>query len=89
MTFEGQDMDLIISKLADEIERRGLAPAGQPDASPYLTVKEAAAYLRTTPQRIYELTCAKRLPKVKDGGRVLIRRRDLHAWLGDNAGAAA
>jgi excisionase family DNA binding protein len=48
----------------------------------FLTVAEAAELLRCEPQRIYELTSDGRLPKVKDGGRVLIRRRDVDVYLG-------
>ena len=53
------------------------------DAAPdaYLSVDEAAAVLRAQPQRIYDLISARRLRRVKDGRRVLIRRADLDAYL--------
>lgn len=50
-------------------------------ASPYLTVGEAAAYLRCSPQRIYDLCCARKLTPHKDGSRSLFRRDDLDAVL--------
>jgi excisionase family DNA binding protein len=49
--------------------------------SPYLTVREAATYIRASPQRIYDLLSSRRLPKYKDGRRVLIRRSDLDQYL--------
>ena len=52
-----------------------------PEASPYLTVTEAAAYLRSRRQRVYDLLSSRRLPRIKDGSRVLIRRADLDAYL--------
>jgi excisionase family DNA binding protein len=47
-----------------------------------LTVGEAAAYLRCEKQRVYDLTSQGRLPHVKDGARVLIRRAELLAYVG-------
>jgi excisionase family DNA binding protein len=52
-------------------------PARQP--SPYLSVDEAAVYLRCTKQRVYDLVSAGRLPRHKDGARLLLRRSDLDA----------
>jgi excisionase family DNA binding protein len=49
------------------------------DESPYLTVTEAASYLRCSPQRIYDLLSARRLTRHKDGRRVLVARADLDA----------
>jgi excisionase family DNA binding protein len=57
----------------------------QAPAAPYLTVAEAAEYLRATPKRIYDLTGQRRLPFVKDGTRTLLRRADLDAYLADSA----
>jgi len=45
--------------------------------SPYLTVVEAAEYLRCRPQRIYDLLSSRRLSKRKDGSRVLVERTEL------------
>jgi len=53
----------------------------RPERSPYLTVAEAAVYLQASRQRVYDLLCSRRLPKYKDGARVLIRRADLDAHL--------
>jgi excisionase family DNA binding protein len=58
-------------------------PAPEPqDPSPFLTVAEAAVYLRASRQRVYDLLSSRRLPRHRDGARVLIRRADLDAYLG-------
>jgi excisionase family DNA binding protein len=48
---------------------------------PYLTVAEAAAYLRAKPQRVYDLLSARQLSRHKDGRRVLISRAELDNYL--------
>jgi excisionase family DNA binding protein len=53
-----------------------------PDPSPYLTVAEAAAYLRASRQRVYDLLSSRRVPRHRDGARVLISRAELDAYLG-------
>jgi excisionase family DNA binding protein len=58
-----------------------LQPMESPVESPFLTVREAASYIRARPQRIYDLLSSGRLPKHKDGVRVLIRRADLDTHL--------
>lgn len=59
-----------------------------PESSPYLTVAEAAVYLRSSRQRVYDLVSSRRLPRHKDGSRVLIRRSDLVAYLNHPADRA-
>jgi excisionase family DNA binding protein len=54
-----------------------------PPPSPYMTVPEAAEYLRCSRQRVDDLLSAGRLERVKDGGRTLVRRRDVERWLGE------
>lgn len=49
--------------------------------SPYLSVEEAAEYLRCKPKRIYDLTSQRRLSAVRDGSRLLLRRVDLNSYL--------
>jgi excisionase family DNA binding protein len=51
------------------------------EATPYLTVDEAADYLRCKPKRVYDLCSQRRIPFVKDGSRTLLRRADLDAHL--------
>jgi excisionase family DNA binding protein len=50
-------------------------------SSPYLNVEQAASYIAAPKQRIYDLLSAGRIPKHKDGRRVLIRRDHLDAYL--------
>lgn len=49
--------------------------------SPYLTIDEAAAYLRCRRQRIDDLLSQRRLSRIKDGARTLISRAELEAYL--------
>lgn len=70
-----------LSALAALLARHLPEPAPR-DPSPFLTVAEAAAYLRASRQRVYDLLSSRRLPKYRDGARVLIRRADLDAYLG-------
>jgi excisionase family DNA binding protein len=58
---------LVIDQIAIDAER----------SSPYLTVREAAEFLRCTRQRIYDLLSSRRLTRFKDGTRVLIAREEL------------
>jgi excisionase family DNA binding protein len=55
--------------------RRGLRE------SPYLTIDEAAVYLRCRRQRIDDLLSQRRLSRIKDGARTLISRAELEAYL--------
>lgn len=52
-----------------------------PTVSPYLTVDEAAQYLRCSRQRVYDLLSSRRLTKLKDGSRVLLRRDELDEYV--------
>jgi excisionase family DNA binding protein len=66
--------------VAGEIERLvRVAPA---QTSPYWTVAEGAEYLRCTRQRIYDLLTARRLTRVKEGRRTLLRRAEVEAYVG-------
>lgn len=49
--------------------------------SPYLTIDEAAVYLRCRRQRIDDLLSQRRLSRIKDGARTLISRAELEAYL--------
>jgi excisionase family DNA binding protein len=70
-----------VDALAAVIARRLPAQAA-PDPSPYLTVAEAAAYIKASRQRVYDLLSSRRLSRRKDGARVLISRAELDAYLG-------
>jgi excisionase family DNA binding protein len=93
LTVAGTELGLVIPPaLLESISRRVLellAEGGRlPESAPvseFMNVVEAAAYLRCDRQRIYDLVSARRLPKFKDGSRVLIRRADLVAYLEEAA----
>lgn len=70
-----------VAALAAALARRLPAPE-PPDPSPYLTVAEAAVYLRASRQRVYDLLSSRRLARHKDGARVLISRAELDTYLG-------
>ncbi len=57
-----------------------------PGASPWLTVGEAAEYLRCPKSRLYSLVSAGRIPFVKDGSRTLFSRGELDTWLHNGGG---
>jgi excisionase family DNA binding protein len=47
--------------------------------SPYMTIDEAAEYLRCRPKRIYDLRSSGRLARVGEGGRALVLRAEIEA----------
>ena len=49
--------------------------------SPYLTIRETAELLRCTRGRVDNLLSQGRLTRVKEGGRTLIARAELDAYL--------
>lgn len=59
-------------------------------ASPYLSVPEAAAYLRCKRQRIDDLLSQGVLTRIKEGGRTLVARAEVEAHLrGEGTGRLA
>jgi len=72
---------MIADRINQQIVRpkpvRQIAGAG----SPFMTIDEAADYLRCKPQRIYDLVYSGRLGRHKDSGRVLIRRSELELYV--------
>jgi excisionase family DNA binding protein len=67
-------LDMLAERLRSRLEMA--APADG-----WMTVAEAADYLRCPTSRVYSLTSARRIPCVKDGSRVLFRRSELDEWL--------
>ena len=68
--------------IADLLAERQAAPA----VDAWLTVDEAATYLRCNRSRIYALTSQGALPVHKDGSRSLFRRSELDQYIA-NGGA--
>ena len=77
----------VVLQLSDEqveqIARRAaeLVAGRAPITDEWLTVAEAANYLRCPKSRVYSLVSAKRIPFVKDGSRTLFSRGALDEWL--------
>ena len=65
----------LAERLAPYLEATGQA------APELLTPTEAAVLLRCARKRVYELAQRGALPVHRDGGRLLIRRTDLHAYI--------
>jgi excisionase family DNA binding protein len=57
-------------------------PASATPPSPYMTIREAAAYLRCSRQRVDDLLSQRRLRRHKDGARTLVRREEVERYLG-------
>jgi excisionase family DNA binding protein len=53
----------------------------QTAASPFMTIKQAADYIRAPRHRIDALLSQRKLPRHKEGRRTLIRRDELDAYL--------
>jgi excisionase family DNA binding protein len=68
-------IDEIADRVADIIEQRARA------ADEWYSVIDAAAYLRCSKQRIYDLRHDGRLRAHRDGRRLLFRREELDAYL--------
>ena len=56
-------------------------PVQPPATGPYMTVPEAAEFLRCSRQRIYDLLSARRLARHKDGSRTLVLRAELERYV--------
>jgi excisionase family DNA binding protein len=84
LTVNGIPVDAVIdddavAAIAAAVGERDSAPGPAP--SPYLTVQEAAEYLRTTRQAVDDMLSAGKLPRRKVGRRTLVARADLEALI--------
>ena len=73
--------DSLLDRLADLVaERLEARRPAAPEPSPFMTVPEAAAFIRSpTRQRVDDLLSARRLTRFKEGGRTLLLRAELEA----------
>ena len=76
-----------VAQRAAELVRADSAAAVPP--SPYMTVAEAAEYLRCDRHRIYDLLSARRLSKRKDGSRVLVLLAELDSYVAQSLPTAS
>jgi len=82
LTFPPELVDTIARRAVELLREQ--VPATP--ASPYLTVEEAANYLRcTSKQRIYDLVHQCALAPRRDGKRLLFHRDTLDSYLADGA----
>jgi excisionase family DNA binding protein len=51
------------------------------DPDRWLNVDQAAEHLACPPSRIYSLTSANRIPRHRDGSRLLFRASELDSWV--------
>jgi excisionase family DNA binding protein len=73
-----EELAELAERVAQIVLERQPAPAAP---SPYLSVNEAAEFLRAPRSRVYDLVSAGRLTRYKDGARVLVSRAELEAHL--------
>ena len=70
-------LEQLAQRVADILEERGAAGAGARTADRWLTVDQAAAYIGSRPQRVYDLRSSGRLTKHGDGARALVDKIEL------------
>jgi excisionase family DNA binding protein len=81
-------LEQIIAATASRVLERLAEQNGtneQAAVSPYMTIPEAAEYLRCSRQRIDDLCSQRRLTRHKDGRRTLIARAEIEQHLGANS----
>jgi excisionase family DNA binding protein len=78
-----EELDALIEeRIAEAVERRLRDCDGGWQTSPYMTIAEAADYLRCRRQRIDDLLSQRRLTRYKDGRRTLVSRAEIEGYLG-------
>jgi excisionase family DNA binding protein len=75
-TLSGELLDWIAERVVEILQTRQ-SDGGGDDRRRWMTVAEAAEYLRCSPQRIYDLRSARRLSRHGDGSRALVDRHEL------------
>jgi excisionase family DNA binding protein len=73
----------VLAELKEAVKREVVAELRseqRPASSPYLTIPEAADLLRCSRGRIDNLLSARRLSRVKEGGRTLLLRAEVEAY---------
>jgi excisionase family DNA binding protein len=70
-----------IAERAAEIVLERLGQIADNGASPYLTIPEAAEFLRAKRHRVDDLLSSGRLTRHKEGSRTLVLRAELEAYM--------
>jgi excisionase family DNA binding protein len=89
VTIEFELNGVLVPVILDEAALAGIAAAladrdsrqAAPSSSPYLTIPEAAEFLRCSRQRVDDLLSQRRLRRYKDGSRTLVSRDELARYL--------
>jgi excisionase family DNA binding protein len=65
-----------------EIVKTEIRSIPQPEKQrEYLTFQQALDFTGFSQSKLYQLTCAKRVPHIKTGGKILFKTNELCAWL--------
>jgi excisionase family DNA binding protein len=81
--LNGTPVPVVLDEVALAAIAAGLPEREPPKpASPYMTILEAAAYLRCSRQRVDDLLSQRRLTRFKDGARTLVSRDEIEAHVG-------
>lgn len=83
VTLPSELLDEIARLAAELIRERPPDPEAQ-SASPYMSVAEAAEYMRASRQRVYDLLSARRLTRYKEGRRTLLLRAEIAGYVAQN-----
>jgi excisionase family DNA binding protein len=79
--INGVTVPVTLSEAALTAIAEAISPPSIPATSPYMTIAEAAEYLRCSRQRVDDLLSQGRLSRVKEGRRTLVVRADIEAHL--------
>jgi excisionase family DNA binding protein len=75
---------LVYEIVQEELAAQQSVSSNGTTLSPYMSVEEAADYMRADRQRIYDLCSSGRLTRHKDGTRVLVRRDEVETQFARN-----
>jgi excisionase family DNA binding protein len=75
-----EEFEALAARVA-ELEARLAEATTARDTGTYMTVQEAAGYLRCSRQRIDDLLSQRRLTRFKDGSRILVSRSELRDYV--------
>jgi excisionase family DNA binding protein len=75
-------IESLVAKVAERVlADLGADATGHGTSSPYMTIPEAATYLRCPRQRIDDLLSQRRLTRIKEGRRTLVARAEIETHL--------
>ncbi len=78
LTFPDEAIQALAEMVYERLATRDAVTA----LSPYMTIREAAEYLRCSRQRIDDLLSSQRLTRHKEGRRTLVRRAEIERHVG-------